>query len=206
MKTKQLTLTAIFMSIIFLFSFTPLGFINLGFIKATLVHIPVIIGGIILGPRIGALLGLTFGVLSIVINTTAPSMLSFAFSPFIPVLGTNETSLWALVIALVPRILTGVVPFYVFKWLQKRELKTKTSLFLAGVSGSLVNTILVMNLIYFVFQDAYATAKQMEVGAGLYKAVLSVILINGVPEALVAGIATSAVAFILLKVYHKNRT
>ncbi|SLM85574.1 Substrate-specific component PanT of predicted pantothenate ECF transporter [Vagococcus fluvialis bH819] len=206
MKTKQLTLTAIFLSIILLFSFTPLGFINLGFIKATLVHVPVIIGAIILGPRIGAFLGLTFGILSIVINTTAPSALSFAFSPFIPVLGTNETSLWALVIALVPRILTGVIPFYVFKWLQKKELKSNTALFIAGVSGSLINTILVMNLIYFVFQDAYATAKQMVIGAGLYKAVLSVILINGVPEALIAGIATSAVASILLKVYHKNRT
>ncbi len=206
MKTKQLTLTAIFMSIILLFSFTPLGFINLGFIKATLVHVPVIIGAIILGPRIGAFLGLTFGILSIVINTTAPSVLSFAFSPFIPVLGTNETSLWALVIALVPRVLTGVIPFYVFKWLQKKEIKSNTALFIAGVSGSLINTILVMNLIYFVFQDAYATAKQMEIGAGLYKAVLSVILINGVPEAIIAGIATSAVASILLKVYHKNRT
>lgn len=206
MKTKQLTLTAIFMSIILLFSFTPLGFINLGFIKATLVHVPVIIGAIILGPRIGAFLGLTFGILSIVINTTAPSVLSFAFSPFIPVLGTNETSLWALVIALVPRVLTGVIPFYVFRWLQKKEIKSNTALFIAGVSGSLINTILVMNLIYFVFQDAYATAKQMEIGAGLYKAVLSVILINGVPEALIAGIATSAVASILLKVYHKNRT
>lgn len=206
MKTKQLTLTAIFLSIIILFSFTPLGFINLGFIKATLVHIPVIIGAIVLGPKIGALLGLSFGVLSMVINTMTPSILSFAFSPFIPVLGTNETSLWAIVIALVPRILTGVIPYYVFKWLQKKKVGDKTSLFISGAAGSMVNTILVMNLIYFVFQDAYAASKQMEVGAGLYKAVLSVVFINGVPEALVAGIATSAVAIVLLKVYQKNQS
>lgn len=206
MKTKQLTLTAIFLSIILLFSFTPLGFINLGFIKATLVHIPVIIGAIILGPRIGALLGLSFGVLSMVINTMTPSILSFAFSPFIPVLGTNETSLWAIVIALVPRILTGVVPYYVFKWLQNKKMGTKSALFIAGVTGSMVNTILVMNLIYFIFQDAYAASKNIVVGEGLYKAVLSVIFINGVPEAIVAGIATSAVAFVLLKVYQKNQS
>lgn len=206
MKTKQLTLTAIFLSIIILFSFTPLGFINLGFIKATLVHIPVIIGAIVLGPRIGALLGLSFGVLSMVINTMTPSMLSFAFSPFIPVLGTNETSLWAIVIALVPRILTGIIPYYVFKWLQKKKIGDKTALFISGATGSMVNTILVMNLIYFVFQDAYAASKKMEVGAGLYKAVLSVVFINGVPEALVAGIATSAVTIVLLKVYQKNQS
>ncbi|MDI7883453.1 ECF transporter S component, partial [Salmonella enterica subsp. enterica serovar Anatum] len=93
MKTKQLTLTAIFLSIIILFSFTPLGFINLGFIKATLVHVPVIIGAIVLGPRIGAFLGLAFGLLSMTINTITPSVLSFAFSPFIPVYGTNDGSL-----------------------------------------------------------------------------------------------------------------
>lgn len=206
MKTKQLTLTAIFLSIILLFSFTPLGFINLGFIKATLVHIPVIIGAIILGPRIGALLGLSFGVLSMVINTMTPSILSFAFSPFIPVLGTNETSLWAIVIALVPRILTGVVPYYVFKWLQNKKIGTKSALFISGVAGSMVNTILVMNLIYFIFQDAYAASKNIAVGDGLYKAVLSVIFVNGVPEAIVAGIATSAVAFVLLKVHQKNQS
>ena len=205
MKTKQLTLTAIFLAIIILFSFTPLGFINLGFIKATLVHVPVIIGAIVLGPKIGAFLGLTFGLLSMIINTITPSILSFAFSPFIPVLGTNETSLWALAIALIPRILTGVVPFYVYKWLKTSKAKDNISLFVAGVTGSLVNTFLVMNMIFFLFQDAYAASKNMEVGAGLYKAVLSVILINGVPEAIVAGIATSAVAFVLLKIVEKNQ-
>lgn len=206
MKTKQLTLTAIFLAIIILFSFTPLGFINLGFIKATLVHVPVIIGAIVLGPRIGAFLGLAFGLLSMTINTITPSLLSFAFSPFIPVLGTNETSLWAIAISLIPRILTGVVPYYVYKWLKKGNLKPNVSLFISGVAGSLVNTILVMNMIFFLFQDAYATAKNMAVGAGLYKAVLSVIFINGVPEAIVAGVATSAVAFVLLKIVDKNQT
>lgn len=208
MKTKQLTLTAIFIAIIILFSFTPLGFINLGFIKATLVHVPVIIGSIILGPQIGALLGLVFGLSSMLINTITPSILSFAFSPFIPVLGTTQGSLWAIVIALIPRILTGVVPYYVYKGLvnPKKEESKRIALFTAGVTGSLVNTILVMNLIFFLFQDAYASAKGITVGSGLYKAVLSVIFINGIPEAIVAGIATSTVAFVLLKVYYKNQS
>ena len=140
------------------------------------------------------------------VNTLTPSILSFAFSPFVPVLGTNETSLWALVIALVPRNLVGVVPFYIFSWLKKRQANEKVSLFAAGLTGSMVNTILVMNLIYFVFQDAYAASKNMEVGAGLYKAVLSVIFINGIPEAIVAGLATSAVCVVLLKILNKNQS
>lgn len=197
MKTKRLTLTAIFLAIIILFSFTPLGFINLGVIKATLVHVPVIIGSIVLGPRIGAFLGLSFGLLSMFINTTTPSILSFAFSPFIPVIGTDQGSLWAIVIALVPRILTGVVPYFFYKWLKK--LPNKTRLFTTGVLSSMVNTVLVMNLIYFVFTDAYSEVKSVAVGSGLYKAILSVIFINGVPEAIIAGIAVSAVTGTLLK-------
>lgn len=205
MKTKRLTLTAIFLAIIILFSFTPLGFINLGFIKATLVHIPVIIGGIVLGPRIGAFLGLSFGLLSMTINTMTPSALSFAFSPFIPVIGTNNGSLWAIVIALIPRILTGVVPYFVYKWLNStNKLPDRLSLFISGIAASMVNTLLVMNLIYLLFQDAYSQLKGGAIGAGLYKAVLSVIFINGVPEALVAGIVVSAITGVLLKIYQKG--
>ncbi len=205
MKTKRLTLTAIFLAIIIVFSFTPLGFINLGFIKATLVHIPVIIGGIVLGPRIGAFLGLSFGLLSMTINTITPSALSFAFSPFIPVLGTNNGSLWAIVIALIPRILTGVVPYFIYKWLKStNKVPDKLSLFLSGVAASMVNTLLVMNLIYLVFQDAYSQLKGVAIGSGLYKAVLSVIFINGVPEALIAGIAVSAITGVLIKIYQKG--
>ena len=205
MKTKQLTLTAIFLAIIILFSFTPLGFINLGFIKATLVHVPVIIGAIVLGPRVGAFLGLAFGLLSMTINTITPSALSFAFSPFIPVYGTNSGSLWAIAIALIPRILTGVVPYYVYKWLKNSNTNQNISLFSAGIAGSLVNTILVMNMIFFLFQDAYGSIKGISGGAELYKVILSVIFISGVPEAIVAGIATSAVAAVLLKLLDKNR-
>lgn len=205
MKTKRLTLTAIFLAIIILFSFTPLGFINLGFIKATLVHIPVIIGAIVLGPEIGAFLGLTFGILSIIIGTITPTPMSFAFSPFIPVIGTNSGSLWALVIALVPRVLTGVVPYFVYKWLTStNKVPQRVSLFIAGIAASMTNTLLVMNLIYLLFQDAYSKTTGIAVGGALYKAVLSVILINGVPEALVAGIVVSAVTGVLLKIYQKT--
>ncbi|MGX4686848.1 ECF transporter S component [Vagococcus sp. JNUCC 83] len=204
-KTRRLTLTAIFLAIIILFSFTPLGFINLGFIKATLVHIPVIIGGIVLGPRIGAFLGLSFGLLSMIINTMTPSALSFAFSPFVPVIGTNNGSFWAVVIALIPRILTGVVPYFVYKWLTStNKLPDRLSLFFSGVAASMINTLLVMNLIYLLFQDAYSQLKGVAIGSGLYKAVLSVIFINGVPEALVAGIVVSAITGVLIKIYQKG--
>ncbi len=204
MKTRYFTLTAIFIAIIFLFAFTPFGFINLGIIKATLIHIPVIIGSIVLGPKLGALLGGVFGGTSLLINTISPSLLSFAFSPFLPVLGTNQTSFWSLFVCFVPRILVGIIPYYVFQFFERRKVSRKISLGLAGLCGSLTNTLLVMNLIYFIFKDAYAQAKGITLGQNVYPAVLAVILANGIPEAIVAIFATIAVGNVLLKIMKKN--
>ena len=80
--TRWLTSVALMMAIVILLANTPLGMIQLPIIKATTVHIPVIIGAILLGPAAGAILGGTFGVCSLISNTIAPTLLSFAFSPF----------------------------------------------------------------------------------------------------------------------------
>ena len=71
-------------------------------------------------------------------------------------------------------------------------------LILAGVSGAPVNTLLVMNLIFVFFREAYAAANDVAVSAG-YGFILTVIGINGVPEAIVAGILTLCIGKVLLK-------
>ena len=111
MNIKRFALTAVFISIILLFAFTPFGFINLVVIKATIIHIPVIIASIILGPRIGALQGFIFGLTSMIINTLSPSLLSFAFSPFVDLVDVGPARFWALFIAFVPRIVLGILPY-----------------------------------------------------------------------------------------------
>ena len=104
-KTRNMVLTAVIAAIIILMAFTPVGYINLVVIKATLIHVPVIIGSVVLGPKKGAFLGFIFGLTSLINNTFNPSLLSFAFSPFY-----SGGNLWSIVICFVPRILTGVVP------------------------------------------------------------------------------------------------
>lgn len=193
-STHKLVLTALFCGIILLLNFTPFGYIQLPLIKATIIHVPVIIGAILLGPRIGAGLGFVFGLTSLYNNTFAPTLLSFAFSPVIPVPGTSNGSWEALIISLIPRILVGVVPYYFYQ-LMKKVLKGKhefLSLTLSGLIGSMTNTILVMNLIYFLFRDAYGKVRNIPTGA-VYNAVLAVIVTNGIPEAVIAAVLTAAV-------------
>ena len=199
-NTKNFTLTAMFLAIMILLAVTPLGFIPIGPINATTMHIPVIVASIVLGPRLGAFLGGTFGVISIIRSTFIPTPLSFVFSPFIPVIGTDQGSWKALIIALIPRILIGVVPYFVYKGIQKltKNKVSPLSLFLAGIAGSLTNTVLVMNLIYFLFQQDYAQVIGSNINA-VYSAILAVIFTSGVPEAIVAGLVTAAVSTVLLR-------
>ena len=204
-KTQQLVTFSMFAAIILLLAFTPIGFIQLGFIKATIIHVPVIIGAIILGPTYGACLGALFGVASLITNTTAPAISSFVFSPLIPVPGTSGGSIWALVVCFVPRILVGILPFYACRLMQ-RILKNKAdtvSFATAGVIGSMTNTLLVMHLIYFLFQDAYATVRGVAPQA-VYGIIMGIIVANGIPEALVAGVLVASICKALSAILHKK--
>ncbi len=204
-KTRELVQVALLVAIIVLMAVTPfLGYIPLGFTKATLIHIPVIIGSIILGPMWGAFLGAVFGLTSLLNATFNPTLTSFVFSPFVTIGGYGGNA-FSLVIAFVPRILIGVVPYYVYKALKKKSKKEGLPLLCAGVAGSLTNTILVMGMIYIFFGESYAAAQSMSVSA-LNVAILSVIGINGVPEAIVAGLVTLAVCKALSKVLRQMPT
>ena len=92
MKTKKhdtswMVSVALMAAIVIVLANTPLGMIQLPIIKATTVHIPVILGAILLGPAAGAILGGVFGICSLISNTMAPTLLSFAFSPFMSTTG-----------------------------------------------------------------------------------------------------------------------
>ncbi|KAB1436018.1 ECF transporter S component [Candidatus Galacturonibacter soehngenii] len=198
-KTTNLVLLALFAAIIFILAFTPIGYLQLGVIKATIIHIPVIVGSILLGPKKGAVLGFLFGLTSLISNTFTPVLMSFAFSPLIPVFGTDKGSPMALFICFLPRIMVGIVPYYVYQLLDKLfHSKWKILTFtVSGILGSLTNTLLVMNGIYFIFKDSYAAARSIPLET-VYSAVLAIIFGNGIPEAIVAGIVTSALCKALM--------
>lgn len=159
-----------------------------------------------MGPKTGALLGLLFGLTSFINNTLNPTVTSFVFTPFYS-MGEFSGGIGSVIICFVPRILTGVVPHYIYKLVKKCSKSTgvsKIGLILAGVGGSLTNTLLVMNLIYLFFKDTYAAANGVAVKA-VYGFILSIIGINGVPEAIVAGVLTALIGRTLMKKNMKER-
>ncbi len=206
-RTLGMVQLSLMSALILIMAFIPfLGYIPLGFTRATIIHIPVIIGSILLGPKKGAFLGLLFGVTSLLNNTFNPTVTSFVFTPFYSV-GDASGNALSLVICFLPRILVGIVPYYVYKGVRKMLKQKKgaevASLSAAGLAGSLVNTLLVMNFIYFFFGQSYAAARNISIEA-LYGVIMGVIGINGVPEAIVAAILTTAIGGALLRSRRKK--
>ncbi len=115
-KTYELVLTALFTAIIIIMAFTPLGYIPLVVINATIIHIPVILGALFLGPKKGAFLGFVFGFTSFINNTfKAVTPSAFVFSPVLAANVVGVSGIFkSLYICFVPRILVGVVPYYVY--------------------------------------------------------------------------------------------
>ena len=134
---------------------------------------------------------------SLIVNTLTPSLTSFTFSPFYSLGGVSGNG-WSLVICFVPRILVGIIPYFVFRGLKKLIKSDTVPLAVCGFVGSMVNTLLVMNLIYVFFGDSWGSAKGVA-GDLIYKAILAVIATNGIPEAIVAALITAAVGKVLLK-------
>lgn len=198
---------SLFTAIIIIMAMVPgLGYIPLGVIRATIIHVPVIIGALVLGPEKGAILGGIFGLTSLINNTFAPTVTSFVFSPFYT-MGEIHGGVKSLIICFVPRILIGIVAYYVYKLVRKIMKNSKhsmvTALALSGVAGSLTNTLLVMNLIYLFFGESYAAVKEIAYEA-LYGTILTVIGTNGIPEAIVSAILVTAIGRVFLKSRIRN--
>ena len=204
----KMVFTGILSGLIIIMSFIPfLGFIPLGFMNATIIQVPVVIGAIMLGPKRGAFLGLMFGLTSLWKNTTAPNITSFVFSPFVPVPGVEDTMpmlvgrlLKCLFICIFSRVMIGVVAYYLHEFLRKKtKIPVHINNMACGAAGAITNTVFVMGGIYFLYGEAYAGAKNLSVGL-LSKVIAGVIFTQGVPEAIVSAILVGVILGVLSRV------
>ncbi|MDU3153068.1 MAG: ECF transporter S component, partial [Anaerococcus hydrogenalis] len=60
-KTRKMVTVAMLGAITIVLGLTPMGYIPLGLINITTMHIPVIIAAILEGPIVGGLVGFIFG-------------------------------------------------------------------------------------------------------------------------------------------------
>ena len=178
-KTKQLVLLSFFICIEIVLAITPLGYIPLGPIRMTTLHIPVILAGIVLGKKQGAICGLVFGLSSIIINTMQPTPTSFVFSPFYSV-GEFSGNYTSIIIAIIPRVVMGYMSGVLFNIFKNKDY---FKVVFSSVISSMLNSILVLLGIYIFFGQAYANIKEIPF-SNLLNVLMYIVLTNSVIEAI----------------------
>lgn len=203
LDTRYMATLAMLCGVLLVMGMTGIGFIQLPVIKATTMHIPVILGAILLGPKAGAVLGGLFGLCSIWINTTAPGLLSFAFSPFMTTEGLPGVlkSLW---ISLSCRILFGLGAGWLWKLAKKVLKKDYIALPVTAALSSILHTLLVMGSIYLLLAQQYAAAKNVAVGA-VFGLVMGTVTASGIPEAIIAAVLVTVIGKALLHMMERMK-
>lgn len=194
--TRYMATLAMLCGLLLVMGMTGIGFIPLPVIKATTMHIPVIIGAVLLGPSAGGVLGAVFGLCSIWANTTTPGLLSFAFSPFMSTEGLVGAvkSLW---IALGCRILFGLIAGWLWMLAKKFFKQDYVALPVTAAVSSICHTLLVMGSIYCLLAQQYAAARNVAVTA-VFGLVMGTVTASGIPEAIVAAILVTVIGKALL--------
>ena len=194
--THRMVTLAMLCGILIVMGMTGIGFIPLPVIKATTMHIPVILGAVLLGPSAGAVLGAVFGLCSIWANTTAPGLLSFAFSPFMSTTGLVGAvkSLW---IALGCRVLLGVLAGWLWKLLKTVKTPDMAALPITAAVATICHTLMVMGSIYVLLGQQYAAAKNVAFSA-VFGLVMGTVTASGIPEAIVAAVLVTVLGKVLL--------
>lgn len=125
LTTRKIVAAGMLGALAIILAVSQLGFIPMPTgVHATIMHVPVIIGGIWLGPLPGALVGLIFGV--------------YAMLNPIPAYFADP------LISVFPRLLIGVVSYWVYRAWPYSSGRTMA----AALAGSATNTIGVLGMIW----------------------------------------------------------
>lgn len=160
-RFRKITITGVLGAISALLGWTHWGFIPwISGASLTIMHVPVIIGAVLEGPVVGAIIGLIFG---------AFSMLQAAIAP------SGPTDVWFTnpLLAVLPRLFIGPVAWLVWRALER---KPAVGLIAAGVVGSLTNTVLVLGMIGLLGHLPWIALPPIVLSNGLLEAAASAII------------------------------
>ncbi|MGL5042666.1 MAG: ECF transporter S component [Culicoidibacterales bacterium] len=141
------------------------GFISIGPITLTTMHIPVLIAAIVGGPVVGGIVGFIFGISSIVNAIIKPSLFSFAF--------------YNPLISIVPRVLFGVTSGYLYLVLKNKY--PRWSVFITAGSSSAIHSGLVLFGLYLFYHTMFNSDNLLAA-----QALLLIFITNGIPEIIIA--------------------
>ena len=163
LSVRQIVIAGILGGIAIFLGATQLGFIPVPNVagRATIMHVPVILGGALEGPVVGTIVGLIFGIFSFITAETP-----IARDPMVSIL---------------PRLPIGIVAWAVFAALRSRSLDLASAA--AGVLGSLTNTVGVLGmavLLGYLPLAATVPILPQAIAEAVLAAVVTVVVVRGV--------------------------
>jgi len=164
-RTRKIVVAGIMAAISCFLGLTHWGFIPwFGGVSLTIMQVPVIIGAVLEGPLVGAIIGLIFGVFS---------MLQAAIAP------NGPTDVWFTnpLLSVLPRLAIGPLAWLVWQGLKRWPV---IGLIVSGIAGSLSNTFLVLGMIGLL-------------GLLPWAVLLPIVAANGLPEAGISALLVLAV-------------
>ena len=153
---KNFVLLALFVALIVLLGFTPLGLIPLGFINVTILCVPVIVGTLHLGWKYGLVLGLAFGATSFASALMKPSALVATLMAASP--------LAVAVMSILPRLCVPLTAWLVYS--RVRKYNDTAAISAGAVVGSLTNTVLYLGLMLLFYVLCAASAGNIIIRGG----------------------------------------
>lgn len=164
-RTRKIVITGVLSAISIFLGITRLGFIP-WFTGAslTIMHVPVIIGAVLEGPIVGFVIGLIFGLSSLIQAAVAP---------------TGPADVWFTnpLLSVLPRLFIGPISWLIFSLLKRWRVP---ALIAAGICGSLTNTILVLGMIGLLGFLPWLAIPPLILGNGLLEAIAATILVVSV--------------------------
>ena len=187
----KITILSMFLAILIAQTFIPmLGYIPLGPIDVTIVHVTVILVAVLFGPKMGSVLGTTWGLLSMIRAYMQPTPFNIVFlNPVVSVL---------------PRLIVGFLSGVLFLFFRKRFSDKVSYAVTAGI-GTLINTVLVLGSIYLFASETYAEALGISETL-LLGALVTVAGTNGIIEMIASVIILPLIAIPLSKVISRRNS
>ena len=185
---RSMTQLALLTAITLVLAYTPIGYLPLGPFNVSFLSVPVCIGAVVMGPGVGAFLGLVFGLTSFGNALSGGSVMGVALMSVSPV--------GYFVQSVVGRVLMGLCVGLIFRALSRLTRRGLSAYIVTAVSAPLLNTVFYMGLMCLIFYNCdYVQNLVATTGAtNPILFVLAVVGVQGVIEVLVCGVIGSVIS------------
>ncbi len=172
LKTLKLVQLALLLALVVVLQLVG-STIKIGPLPMSFVLVPIVIGAILLGAKEGALLGFTFGLITMIMGIMGVDAFSFLLWSANPV--------WFVIICILKATMAGFGSGLIYKVLDKAfgGKKTMLSTIIASVSAPVINTgIFVLGMLLFFFETMQGLPDMFPEAFGMYDNAFALVILG----------------------------